>query len=395
MKHIRCMLVLAFLAGYYYSDAQKTVDGLKFSACLNKKDLPAKFYKGKFLVLDFWATWCGPCIASFPKVSALQQQYRSNPKVVFAAITAESKGLVDTFFHRRKDMMPGVLHLVDDSGATWRYFDVSLIPHLLVFAPSGELVYSGRAEELSGSMNQLLKGKNLYKEPQQRQPVVDKWAQYQQTASFIAVTGPADTSEEQYGGSNFSSDRSSVNIKNSKTSLLDAIADAGHLTSISLKFNDSLKANQSISLYYKQVKNAFPEFDKGIFGYQYQNHILDLLEKIYSFRCEWIRKKTTAYKIVVKDKQLLDNAATLSTHGSYGSRAGAKVTLVNQTLKVVAGYMEDFLEVPAFADTVSNGYDFDLDFTTMPAFEKSLSTYGLGLEKTDGYDMKKLKVIFD
>ena len=31
--------------------------------------------KGKVVVLDFWATWCGPCIGSFPNIAELQERY--------------------------------------------------------------------------------------------------------------------------------------------------------------------------------------------------------------------------------------------------------------------------------------------------------------------------------
>jgi thiol-disulfide isomerase/thioredoxin len=46
----------------------KTLDGAP---------LPLESLKGSFLVLDFWASWCAPCRASFPFLDALQEKYRA------------------------------------------------------------------------------------------------------------------------------------------------------------------------------------------------------------------------------------------------------------------------------------------------------------------------------
>ena len=47
------------------------------------------------IVVEFWATWCGPCLANMPHLSALQQQY--GPAVQFIAITPEDEELVTAF----------------------------------------------------------------------------------------------------------------------------------------------------------------------------------------------------------------------------------------------------------------------------------------------------------
>src|SRR5262245_27483265 len=43
-----------------------------------------QFEKGKVYVLDYWATWCGGCIVSFPKISAIAEKYKD--KVIFVSI---------------------------------------------------------------------------------------------------------------------------------------------------------------------------------------------------------------------------------------------------------------------------------------------------------------------
>jgi peroxiredoxin len=55
---------------------------------INSKLVSLSDYKGKIVILDLWATWCAPCIASFP---AMQKQVEKHPDIVFLFIAVDEK----------------------------------------------------------------------------------------------------------------------------------------------------------------------------------------------------------------------------------------------------------------------------------------------------------------
>ncbi len=59
--------------------------------------------RGKAIVFDFWATWCGPCRVQHPLYDKVKEKYRSNPDVVFLSVDAdENRALVPQFLDEQK-----------------------------------------------------------------------------------------------------------------------------------------------------------------------------------------------------------------------------------------------------------------------------------------------------
>ncbi|MEX8548685.1 MAG: redoxin domain-containing protein [Mucilaginibacter sp.] len=67
--------------------------------------------KGKVVVIDFWATWCGPCKASFPGMQLAVNKYKDNPNVKFLFIDTWENG---------DDYLPGVKKFIADNHYTFQ-----------------------------------------------------------------------------------------------------------------------------------------------------------------------------------------------------------------------------------------------------------------------------------
>jgi cytochrome c biogenesis protein CcmG/thiol:disulfide interchange protein DsbE len=65
----------------------KPAPALTLKEWMNAKPMTLADLKGKIVVLDFWATWCGPCIASIPHTNALAKKY-ANQGVVIIGVCA-------------------------------------------------------------------------------------------------------------------------------------------------------------------------------------------------------------------------------------------------------------------------------------------------------------------
>lgn len=67
-------------------------------------------YRGKIVLLNFWATWCAPCIAELPSLQAMQQDL---PQVVVIAVSVDEN---PDAYHRFLDQHPLNLLTVEDTG---------------------------------------------------------------------------------------------------------------------------------------------------------------------------------------------------------------------------------------------------------------------------------------
>jgi thiol-disulfide isomerase/thioredoxin len=72
---------------------------------LDGKVITSKALKGKVVVLDFWASWCAPCIASMPAIAKLQRDYGSKGLVVLGVTLDDDNAKLKAFLARRS---PGV-----------------------------------------------------------------------------------------------------------------------------------------------------------------------------------------------------------------------------------------------------------------------------------------------
>ncbi|GMU81035.1 MAG: hypothetical protein AMXMBFR47_09060 [Planctomycetota bacterium] len=57
---------------------------IRFLWCSDKKLAPKSFkeFQGRVVLVDFWATWCGPCVAAFPHVRELRERYKDSPVTI-------------------------------------------------------------------------------------------------------------------------------------------------------------------------------------------------------------------------------------------------------------------------------------------------------------------------
>ncbi len=80
----RIGLIALFLLGVAcQKDVEAVASAPKFSLkSLSGETVTLKEYRGKVVVLDFWATWCAPCRASIPQLVELQEKHKKNGLVV-------------------------------------------------------------------------------------------------------------------------------------------------------------------------------------------------------------------------------------------------------------------------------------------------------------------------
>lgn len=123
---------------------------LAFTDVISGKQMTMKDFKGKIVVIDFWATWCPPCVANMPHLKEIYAQYKDKG-VEFIGISLDEPekdgGLKElkTFVEQNKITWPQYYQGGGKESAFSMGWNIISIPHMFVIDPDGNL-HSANAE---------------------------------------------------------------------------------------------------------------------------------------------------------------------------------------------------------------------------------------------------------
>jgi len=116
------------------------------------KDISLASHRGKVVLLNFWGTWCKPCLKELPEFDRLYRRYRKHGLVVIAIATDTEPEQVQEFATQRKlatKLALGGQQLADD-------YESSNFPFSFVIDPEGQIrgSYRGYKPECAGKLEQ-------------------------------------------------------------------------------------------------------------------------------------------------------------------------------------------------------------------------------------------------
>jgi len=93
--------------------------------------------KGKYVILDFWASWCKPCIASIPEMRELYNKYKSDKFDICSISTDKDRGA--WILEVKKQRLPWT-QVLDDQQVSLNKFNVEGIPTVYLIGPDGKII---------------------------------------------------------------------------------------------------------------------------------------------------------------------------------------------------------------------------------------------------------------
>jgi uncharacterized protein (TIGR03435 family) len=305
-------------------------------------------FKGKVVVLEFWATWCGPCVAAIPHLNDLADQFKDQP-VQFIAITDEDEKAITPFLKRRP------IHAwvgLDDNKSTFKRYGITGIPHTVVVDKKGKIAAITHPSGMSAQvLKDVLAGKKLALTPPSHSPgirpgEVPYGSDREQPALFQVLIRPTPTNAEV--GSSMASANGALTICGN--SAFDVLSSCYSISPVRIMTNCPLPDGKFDFV----VKTASKSSEDA------RNWLRKAVESAFGLEA---KRQTNDMEVwLLTAAQPADGLKpTASTGGSSSSSGPGRMEVVNGTIGSLAWTLENRLGKPVIDETgLTNHYDFQL-----------------------------------
>ena len=158
--------IIASLAKHEESDKiQKSLaEGAQFPD-FHEKDLEGKplsvaNYKGKIVMIDFWATWCGPCVAELPNVLKTYQKYHDKGFEIIGVSLDEDKNKLTSFIKEKDMKWPQYFDGKGWENKVSTQYGITSIPATYLLDKDGKIIAKGlRGEKLEDAVGKAVAAK--------------------------------------------------------------------------------------------------------------------------------------------------------------------------------------------------------------------------------------------
>jgi thiol-disulfide isomerase/thioredoxin len=115
-----------------------------------------KAYRGKVVLIDFWATWCGPCRAEIPNIKAIHKEF---PRTVFDIVAINldrEEGALAAFL--KENPLPWTNVIGNDASNVAKKYSITALPTMMAIGPNGKiLAVAHRVEALKPAIEKAIR----------------------------------------------------------------------------------------------------------------------------------------------------------------------------------------------------------------------------------------------